>query len=531
MNRKEGRSVTNASVRRRQQRAHKSRALSPIALTISLLVILTSLFGLVAPPAAAMIVKGVSAPAGPMCVPCPGGTRCVPNCVYFATSVTTNSTNVTIKWELPGSDAYVSLVWGNTTNYGFWAIKNVHYNNGIWFYVPLDYLQPGTPYYYKFTGNASGENMGTYTGLWTTASEQNYYNSWGINIRGTVVDKNNTKAPSNLYVQVICTAGDDSYYGTTNGNGAFVISVADELGRPGCTADNGYYAVQVVNTPEKFYGGGSSTQWNGRWNETIVVWAPQFVNFYLDLAALSSPSKPVVDEMEFTHSAHAQLTACSSQVSNEEFQSTSTASGSLFGVSFNVQSTSVKCTQFGTNGCISNQGEPGLEVWGEEETSGMMVFNAIVGRSVSIPWEQYYGGLQNGGNAGSGNATDAPIQDWMTEPSIASQVCTIDGIVWLNWPIPGDSGVESYGMIAAGGVSSISGETWGLSVPLYLDGTQVGTFGYSNGFTVSTSESSQFSVNFIIPDSSVTQYYTVACSGGNSGSGTGIVLHVWQDST
>jgi hypothetical protein len=457
------------------------------------------------------------------------------NCVLsFSSSVSTQSTNATVSFEATVSpsgcwtgNVYITLTWGNSTSYPFTDINNVAYSLNTVYYAPLlDYLEPSTTYYYYLHGTF-GIYSGNYYGSWTTNPEANYLSKYGIIISGTVYDTTGATAPLYTAVLVTCTDYAGSLYwsvlGFTNSQGHYSLAVGHN-GEPMCAYYGyGYFVVDVGEMGVAY--------WPGHWNETVVVWAPQVINFYVDPDQLSSPSKPVVNEMEFTHSSHAQLTACSSQVSSEEFQSTSTASGSLFGLSFNVQSTSASYTSFGTNGCISNQGEPGLEIWGEEETSRMMVFNAIESRSVSVLWEQYFGGLQNGGNAGSGNATGAPIQDWLSEPTVASQACTISGIVWLNWPIPANSGVESWGMTASGSVSGISGETWGLTVPLYLDGTDVGAFGYSNGFTVTTSESSQFSVNFIVPNSSVTQYYTVACTGGSSGSGTGIVLHVWQDAT
>ena len=449
--------------------------------------------------------------------------------------MTVESTNASISWDESPAAQSTYIDWGNTSSYGYHQTVGGSGSYSVF----LDYLEPGTTYYYRITAHQPPPGCtgtfyitNSYQGSWSTSSEQNYYNSWGINIKGFVHDQNNNPAPSGTLVEVRCTAGDDYYYSTTTGsNGAYTISVKDTLGRAGCTADNGYYAVEAFSVPQQFGLNQVGIHWSGYWNETIVVWDPQFVNFYVDKAQPTSSSSPVVNELEFTHSSHATLTACSSQVSQVEFQSTSTASGSLFGVSYNVQSTSVTTASFGTNGCVYNQGEPGLEVWGEVETSGMMEFNAITSRSVSIPWENYYGGLQNNGNAGSGNATGAPIQDWMSEPASSSQACTMANILWYHWPIPAYSGPESYGMTVSGSVSGVSGETWGLSVPLYLDDTQIGTFGYSSGYSVTTSESSQFSVNFNIPNSSVGQYYTVACSGGNSGSGTGIVLHVWQDTS
>jgi hypothetical protein len=346
-------------------------------------------------------------------------------------------------------------------------------------------------------------------------------------IAGFVDDPSGAHAPVNVAVQVTCTnfAGSQDWnvLGFTNSVGHYSLAVGHN-GEPKCTFEGfGYFVVEAWD--------GYNDNWMEHWNETIVVWAPQVVNFYLNQAETTAPTIPIVSEMEFTHTAAAQVSACSSQVSSAEFEADSTASGSLFGISYNVQSSNTAYESFGTSGCILNQGEPGSETWGEVEASGMIVFNAIEGRATSIPWEQYYGGLQNNGNAGAGNATGAPIQDWLQEPTSSGGACTIHGINWLNWPVPANSGILSYGLTASGSVSNVAGQTWGLTVPFDMNGIIVGNFGYSNGVTLTTSESSDFSVNFIIPTSTLAQHFTVACSGGTPSAGTGLVLHVWRDST
>ena len=175
-----GKSYTNATGRKHRSRTHRPRALSPLALAISLLVILTAYSALAIP----------SVSASPTLTPCPGpGGWKVPNCIHFTASVPTNSTNSTIRFELPNIGAYVTLVWGNTTNYGFYGtnslgqqIKNVLYSSGTWYSSFIDFLKPSTTYYYKFTGNYSGFSMGTQTGSWTTGSDSM------TTLSGTVTD-------------------------------------------------------------------------------------------------------------------------------------------------------------------------------------------------------------------------------------------------------------------------------------------------------------------------------------------------------
>ena len=68
-------------------------------------------------------------------------------------------------------------------------------------------------------------------------------------------------------------------------------------------------------------------------------------------------------------------------------------------------------------------------------------------------------------------------------------------------------------------------------MPLVLDGLLVGEFGFSSGYTTTTTESNGFFVQVTIPSDPVEQYFTIACTGGSPTGGTGIVVHVWQDSS
>jgi hypothetical protein len=522
--------------RRSRQRALASSA--PVVVLSLLTIVALLVFTLVPEASAAPEVKGG---CGDAC----GGSCPTSGSLTFEAYVQPNATNVTLSWYVNPSSvvsaAEANITFGNTTSYGLIVAQDsvagdtASYPTTIF----VDYLEPSTTYYYKIAGWAAcGDYVyhGTLTGSWTTSSEST------TTISGIVTDPDGSVfTTGGLYVGVYCYphdgAGQDPAVAVTTSTGHYSVSAsAPKYDYDGVqlSCSSGPFFVQLLNEPTLYFvglNGYITNQWPNHWNETFVIWAPQTVNFYLALDQPTPADEPIVDEMEFDHSSQATVTACSSQVSSVEFGTTSTASGSVFGFSFSVTSSTEFYTQTGSSGCISDQGEPGLEVWGEVETSGMFAFNAIDGRLVSIPWEQYYGGLINNGNAGAGNATGAPIQDWLSEPTSTSQACTMDDIVWYNYPIPANSGAQSYQMSVSGGISSVTGETWGISAPFDLDGTTLGTFSYSSGYTVTTSESNQFTVNFNIPSSSAEQHYTVACSGGAAGSGTGIVLHVWQDAT
>jgi len=156
------------------------------------------------------------------------------------------------------------------------------------------------------------------------------------------------------------------------------------------------------------------------------------------------------------------------------------------------------------------------------------MFNAIESRTVTYPWSGYYGGLYN---PTIGNATGAPVQDWMSEPTSASGARKdTNGNVWYHARMPTGTSTETFSVSDSGTVSQISGENFGASVSLDLDGVSTGSFGGSWGYSLTTSQSNSYQVSWSIPGPvSQEQYFTVACS-GTTASGEGLVVHVWQDS-
>ena len=149
-------------------------------------------------------------------------------------------------------------------------------------------------------------------------------------------------------------------------------------------------------------------------------------------------------------------------------------------------------------------------------------------RTVSFPWSGYYGGLNP---VTIGNATGAPVQDWMSEPTSASGACTdSNGNVWYHATIPAGTSTETFGVSDSGTGSQISDENFGVSPSLDLDGVSIGSFGGSWGYSLTTSQSNSYDVSWTIPGPvSHAQYFTVVCS-GTTASEEGLVVHVWQDS-
>lgn len=471
-------------------------------------------------------------PCDPICgQPCPtGGLTIVAN-------VQAQITNFSATFGPSGGSnqptlAYFNLSWGPTSAYGYNPVVNEKVGTITPGTSLVNYLNPGATYYWQVQAwLPCHDNLGWHfyhassSGQLTVGAESGYLSKYGNFMKGTVQDTTGSAAPSNVQIGITCldTAypyGEYAQYGNTGSNGVFSVLIGRADGQPECAgASPAGYVVSVENGIL-----GASAQWNNHWNETIVIYSPQFVNFYLNTAHLSSTA--IADSMEFTHTNNAQVAYCKDTSSTAETEADLSVSGTAFGVGFDYQSTTSYSYTFGSSSCDSGVGSPGFEDWGYHYVAGDVAFDAVDGRVSSIPWIQYYGPAYNGG---TGNAGAGPVQDWATEPTSASGACTIQNNVWFHWEVPGNSGLETETVYAAGTVSGETGMSAGASLQLDLDGTSVATLSYTQGTTLTTSESSQFYASVLIPNDSSNQYFTISCSGSGQ-SDTGIVLHVWQDS-
>jgi hypothetical protein len=319
------------------------------------------------------------------------------------------STNVTITWQESPNFSNTSnwFNWGNTTNYGF--TSNPSYN-GVTYTVFLDFLEPQTVYHFQIeiepsyhsctTEYVSSSNYGTFT----TLPEAVYVGQYGAVIMGVVYNANGQRAPMGLEVYVQCTGYNLwSQYTFTNAQGAYSMTPA--LGQTGCPQyGKGYYIVELLNT------GTIKAQWPGYWNESVVIWAVQCVNFYLPLNHLSAYFPEVLD---FSNAA-----AGYSTISYSAGTSTSYTTGLAYSWSAGVgglgaSGTSDSSTTYnvGSSGGFQQQGGT-LDYIVQMETSGTVAFNAI-NRTWSMSNLQLVGGMLNGEPAAQDPQFVQP-SDWLT---------------------------------------------------------------------------------------------------------------------
>ncbi len=438
-------------------------------------------------------------------------------------SVKTTATNVTLSWDVSPSEGSGLLQWGNST---LLAFENSSIGSGSSFSVYLNYLEPATEYDYFIEAIPTTTESeypdcyeaGTYSSTWTTATDSM------TTISGYVYGANSTSLAPGGEVEVWCLAHPQYTIGTqVNSHGHYSVNIDFTGVSDGCAGDGwtGGMAAYMLSY------GYPNSEWLGHWNETIVVWAPQIVDFYLPLNQISTT--PVVTVAEFSHTGFASVGFCKSTSSSVETQAQYTASGSLFGVlTYSVSSTTTRTTSFGSSTCVDAQGEPGFEAWGYPYVSGEIAYNTIDNRTPWIVWTQYYGPLQH---PGAGNVTSAPVQDWASEPTEENQTCYSDqfGTYMYGYEIVANTNPFPITFSAGGSVSGASGEQFGASIPVVIDGVNVGSFSGQWGYTLTTDESNDFSATVTIGGPYPTaEYYTIS---GCSATNIGLVLHVWSSTS
>ena len=381
--------ITPPGARRAAHR--RKKGVAPLAIVACMLVITTSFF-FVTLPATASATSVTDTSGSPACIKCPDGVHCYPNCspppppcnptqetiqiTNFQKSA--HSTNVTITWqESPNwSNTSTYLDWGNTTTYSY--SQSVAY--GSTYSVFLDFLEPGTTYYIQiqtlpFYKSCTTEYVAAnYLSNFATLAETTFVNQYGAVIRGTIYNATGqTHAISELEVEVQCTGQPLlAVYTKTDSSGRY--SITPPVGS--CSDDGwGYFLVSVRNYVDYPPTGGSSTQWPGYWNESVIIWADQFVNFYLP-SNYVSPFVPQVLEFSNAPSGYSDLTFTQTFSTTEVLTHEWSVSGGFVAGIGASGSTSVSSTVSYGTGPYSNGGT--LD-WGTtfQVTTGNILFNSV----------------------------------------------------------------------------------------------------------------------------------------------------------
>jgi hypothetical protein len=320
------------------------------------------------------------------------------DCVAYvpvSASVSPNTTNVTVSWTI-GSPSSVYLEFGMTTSYGFVEVNYTVYAAGS-YKTLINYLEPDTTYYYHIIAARdpplSGICPGTYSGSWTTGGWSNSQSGPPVlYVSGTVNNTHGVWATSGLAVTVTCT--DPTYdvaqvyqtpteIGEVGSNGAYKIQVNWLVAPLPCVTDHTPLIVNVTNAEIPFGGTGTVTSiWAGYWNESIIIYQPQVVDFTL-------PSNFVgpyqIEEVGYSNANATNGWSGGTSITFETGTSVTTGSTVCSSAFFFGGCTSSTVQYTDENGCSSTVGtDAESQKW---MTSGRVEYNATV-RQVGIIAEQ-----------------------------------------------------------------------------------------------------------------------------------------------
>lgn len=367
----------------------------------------------------------------PDCIPCPGQPgKCYPNCGgggcnptkipinIYNVRVSAGATNVTITWDESPAAQNTYITWGNSS-YPSAFSQNVPGSGSYSAY--LDFLEPSTTYDYVITAHQPPPGCtgtfyitNTYSGQWSTQTDSL------IAFSGTVYDSSGQHtAPAGIQVTAWCAKYPQVYFWTTtDSSGYYYLAVHNVVGSLECSAYGaGGLGAYVIS----FGGGGSGNNpagyWAGYWNETVVTWDVQAVNFYLPQNYIS-PYFPAV--LDFSNAASGYSTISYSAGSSTSYTTSFSYSwqiGSGTGPSYSGSSSTSKTYSEGSQGGFKQEGGT-LDYIVQMETTGTLEFNAVY-RAWAQTQVTVYGGLLNGEPAAQ-NPGFAQPADWLQPTTMNS---------------------------------------------------------------------------------------------------------------
>jgi hypothetical protein len=443
---------------------------------------------------------------------------------------TAEATNVTLSWEETPAGSHTTLDWGNNSSEDYTQAVSGSGSYSVF----LDFLQPVTRYYYEVLASP-GDNChlteGRYSGEWNTSTDSSLW------INGTVVD-NASNPANNLLVDVTCLHNIYDWAGTytTTNSGSYSLYVGGNDGQAVCDGEPGDHGFVVTTMNVAHAEGSSSSLWANHWNETVIIWAPEIVNFVVPIDYATSYIPGVVD---FSNApaeiGYTELTVGQSASYENIYTYSWSLGASVIGIggggSGSVQSeTGVSATQaWQTN-------QQSLCVAFEYNVSGTVQFNAT---TREWAFDQALFGAHNGEYC---NDIDVPVPaNWfdnttntsedihfMPGPSNSSFVNGLHNVpLWKGDALPYELSISS----------SSSSETavdvdFELSASLY--GVTVLSFAASEGWsqTVTSSTSIELGYNIEGPSSTSVSCYNVFGEGGSLSGDTAdmIAIYYWTGS-
>ncbi len=511
-----GRGAVRMWGRRNRELRLRKRRLTPGVVLLSLMMLPgLSLTALAAPANADPLHVCTACPNNPsLCEPncgtggggggCPVGTLTVSVAV---TNVNPTNATMTITYS---SGSNLNVTWGNSTNYGLWD----NTTNGPWpFTVFLNYLQPSWTYYYKVQAYESCWTGATSTGHWTTGIEPST-----VPLTGVVYDVNGTYDHSgNVAVYTQCA---DS--GIVPPSVWSKVSFTNSLGQYSIQSwlYSGYtpyypcqgYDVQVLNWVASYTGVGTSNVWLNHWNESIVVWAPQVVNFGLPTAITTWV--PMAEA--FVHNQ----TARAIEAGNSYFKSTYTTYT-------NTGQYYYSSVGWNNGGTFTANPDQNIIDLGQFNTTGDLRMNAMGNRTPYIDAIQYWGNPLR--------SNDVPT--YASDPEALSNFNQNTCQFWKQARPQGNWWNDSVN-ISGTAINKVTAGTYltfgvgiGIGLDFGLTGIGIGVgpdisfviVHESSSITVIQNSQWAWQIHYTYPG---THYYSVCLDSG--GPTDTVVMHIWE---
>ena len=507
---------------RKSRRLRSAQTLRSISIAVAVFILVFSALG-----ALTVAVPDASAGSQMQCI--------IEHNSVGGVSSSATATNDTTSWT-EGYPVAATLYWGNTSSpYPF---SQSVYDGGTSFSVFLNYLEPATTYYFEIS--APNDQIGsicidgaTYSGSFTTAA-------WPINapsdppefINGTITNSTGASPSGNTPLEINCLnpsldgPGGPIYTYATDGY--FYQLVWDPNYVPlGCVEYKDPIVVEVLNyqNPDNL----NVQYWPGQWNESLIIWAPQFVNFVLPHNYVG-PYSPVVLDFSNAPAGYSELEyeACGS------LSTTLTDSWSISGgvAGSGVGSEGSSSTTVTNQMCGGEGSEDGDLVYlAEYETSGTVEFNAIY-RGWAETSVNLYGLPVNACFPSSDcDPSYAAPTDWLYPGTSASDVYFLPDSTGHS--VHGDlvpAGYELFGAVTTSTTSAVEG---GFSVTLGIDADLPGVgsidLSASTGWsqTSSTSNSNNLEWYAVVPQGGTQTCFDAFAQGGSLAQLTADVVGIW----
>lgn len=352
----------------------------------------------------------------PTCGVCGGGSCLTPYQFDLTASVTSSATGATIVFEptasSPAQGGTANVSFGPTTSYSYTIATGQPFSGVNQGRDSVDFLDPSTTYYYEVVASGTctdSKGVHWYHGTWTGSSATGVDTYGPTTISGQVFNTNFYPGVANMLVEASCAVpqGLSPDYVGTGANGVFTVGVPTEYinGQNVPCPQGGGIMVSLINSAVIPPGGsGYSTIWPGYFNESIVVWAPEAIDFVLPSNYVSS-YLPVITDLSNANSSNGL--AGYSTISYQSGTTYTTSEKDCATGGFVAGGCSTSSTQFGA-GSIYQSTNGNLFVSQQYWTSGLTIIDGLnrTGWTASQNYYAPYGYPQFPGQQ--------PIGDWLT---------------------------------------------------------------------------------------------------------------------